>query len=52
MYVNLPQSARQPVPHMGQVDASGMVSHNINYNTKNTTILVIFVMGMFKSDII
>ena len=29
--VNLPQGARQPAPHMGQVDASGMVSHNIQY---------------------
>ena len=29
--VNLPQGARQPSPHMGQVDASGMVSHNIQY---------------------
>ena len=29
--VNLPRGARQPAPHMGQVDASGMVSHNIQY---------------------
>ena len=27
--VNLPRGARQPAPHMGQVDAGGMVSHNI-----------------------
>ena len=27
--VNLPRVARQPAPHMGQVDAGGMVSHNI-----------------------
>ena len=27
--VNLPRGARQPAPHMGQVDARGMVSHNI-----------------------
>ena len=29
--VNLPRGARQPAPHMGQVDAGGMVSHNISY---------------------
>ena len=28
-FVNLPWGARQPAPHMGQVDAGGMVSHNI-----------------------
>ena len=27
--VNLPRGARQPAPHMGQVDAGGVVSHNI-----------------------
>ena len=27
--VNLPRGARQPAPHMGLVDAIGMVSHNI-----------------------
>ena len=27
--VNLPRGARQPAPHMGQVDAGGTVSHNI-----------------------
>ena len=27
--VNLPRGARQPAPYMGQVDARGMVSHNI-----------------------
>ena len=29
--VNLPRGTRQPAPHMGQVDAGGMVSHNISY---------------------
>ena len=29
--VNLPRGARQPAPHMGQVDAGGMVSHNIQF---------------------
>ena len=41
--VNLPRGARQPAPHMGQVDAGGTVSHNILYNTQHTTILVIFL---------
>ena len=27
--VNLPRDARQPAPHVGQVDAGGLVSHNI-----------------------
>ena len=27
--VNLPWGARQPAPHMGQVDAVGTMSHNI-----------------------
>ena len=27
-FVNLPRGARQPAPHMGQVDAGGTVSHN------------------------
>ena len=29
--VNLPRGTRQTAPHMGQVNASGMVSHNIQY---------------------
>ena len=27
--VNLPRGARQPAPHMGQVDEVGTMSHNI-----------------------
>ena len=27
--VNLPRGARQPAPHMGQVDAGGAMSHNV-----------------------
>ena len=30
--VNLPLGARQPAPHVGQVDAGGMVSHNTYYH--------------------
>ena len=37
--VNLPWGARQPAPHMRQVDEVGTMSH---YNTQHTTILVIF----------
>ena len=28
-FVNLPRGARQPAPHVGQVDARGRVSHNV-----------------------
>ena len=38
--VNLPRGARQPAPHMGQVDAGGTVSHLYLYNTNSVCVCV------------
>ena len=51
--VNQPRGARQPAPHRGLWGRLTQVERcHITYNIQNTTILVIFFVRMFVSDII